>query len=247
MQPDTHFAHFERTTDPWHQRSPVTEHYQWFRNLVELHELTKAWLTEVQIDRPSYFLTRGFSRRVGENLWMLESLSEKKMEDFLDDTHPNDMLARLDHAVWAVQAWTLTHFQIHCPPGDRESLSSLFEQLSWKAGRKCAQTRWKNLISTRPNPSLDLKTILLALHDSPFAGYPQKNPFLIQRALTQEITLELFCCPHQQKYHEVGVVADRLCELHWHWLRGYAYGLNSKTSGELKKSSPRCIQHWYFL
>src|SRR4051794_21413618 len=95
--------------NPWHLRAPNTEHYQWFENLVDLHGLTTLWIQEIQSERAPYLMTRGLSAEASENLWMLDSLSERKLESLLDDTSIHDLLCRLEHAVWAAQAWTLKH------------------------------------------------------------------------------------------------------------------------------------------
>src|ERR1700744_252004 len=104
---------------PWHLRLPTTQQYQWFKNLVDLHELTREWLKEIQTDRPAHLLTRGLSPEVSENLWMLDSLSQTEMERLLDDTSPDDTLSRLEHTVWAVQSWTLTHIYGRATPSNK--------------------------------------------------------------------------------------------------------------------------------
>lgn len=233
--------------EPWHQRLPAAEHYQWFKNLVELHELTNSWLTEVKLEYSEHSMNRGFSKRVTENLWMLDSLEERRLEDFLDDTSPEDVLGRLEHAVWAAQAWTLTHFQLQTADEDRKALDSLLEQLCWKAGRACAQKRWKTLIPKEAEPGVDLRDLILAFQDSPCSGTPHREPFLIRRSVKEQVDLELLNCPHRMPFHEVSTLADRLCELHWHFLKGYAYALNSRTGTESKIEKPRCLHRWYLL
>lgn len=251
--------------EPWHQRLPATEHYQWFKNLVELHELTNSWLKEVQIEYSQHSMNRGFSKRVTENLWMLDSLAERKVEDFLDDTSPEDVLGRLEHAVWAAQAWTLTHFYLQTAEDSRKALDSVLEQLCWKAGRRCAESRWQTLLPTTSTTNsagttrtqleaehdkegrMDLRDVVLAFRDSPCSGTSHREPFLIRRAVREKVELELLSCPHRMPYHEVAAVADRLCELHWHFLKGYAYALNPGTGAEAILKKPRCIHRWYLL
>jgi hypothetical protein len=230
--------------NPWHIRVPNTEHYQSFKNLIDLHELTTGWLKEIQLERPSYLLTRGLSKKVVENLWMLDSLSEKDLESFLDDTWPDEVISQLEHTVWAEQAWTLSHIQGKTTATSRVALETVLEQTSWKAGAINAQSRW-SVFSKRDN--LDLKDILLALNDSPFSGYPRGNGFLIRRSIPSEIQVELRICPHQIHFPEVKSVADRLCRLHAHWMRGFAYFLNNKVIMEHVVQSPRCTQRWSFM
>lgn len=228
---------------PWHLRLPTTQHYQWFRNLVDLHELTLSWLKEMQNDRPSHLLTRGLNPEVFENLWMLDSLSETPIEKLLDDTSPDDMLSRLEHTIWAAQAWTLTHLYSKTTPTNKGALESVLEQGSWKLGRACADKRWETLTQ---KGNQELRDILLALHDSPFSAYPRGESFLVKRAVSSEIQIELRACPHHTHHTEAKPVADRLCRLHAQWMRGFAYGLNSRVSLEHVVQTPRCIQRWFF-
>lgn len=230
---------------PWHQRIPSTEHYQWFKNLVDFHELTTALLKEVQAERPSHLMNRGISAAVSENLWMLDSLAEADLEKFLDDTSPEDMLGRLEQTVWAVQAWTLTHlYGKSTSTSHRAPLDHTLEQVAWKLGRSASELRWKNLAQ---KGAQDLRDILLALNDSPFLGYPNGRGFLVKRALSQEIQVELQACPHQIHYAEAKPVADRLCRFHSHWMRGYAYALNQRVSLEHLVRTPRCTQRWSLI
>ena len=230
--------------NPWHVRLANTEQHQWYRNLVDLHELTDSWLKEIQTDRPAYLLTRGLSSEITENLWMLESISKVELEQLMDDTQIEDMLGRLEHTIWAVQSWTLNTLLGRATPGTKDALDSLLDQISWKLGQTCVGTRWKKFANQKQQ---DLRDILLCLKDSPFAGYPKGEGFLIKRAISTEVQIELRHCPHQIQYQEVKPVVDRLCRLHTQWMRGFAYELNSRVSVEHVVQSPRCIQRWFFL
>jgi hypothetical protein len=231
---------------PWHLRLPTAENYRWFKNLVDLHELTTQWIQEAQTDRPSYTMTRGLSREVSENLWMLESLSALQLDQLLDDTLPQDTLGRLEHTIWAVQSWTVTHLYSKTNPNTNSSLDSILEQACWKLGKACVEARWPQLVKTQKLP---LKNILLALNDSPFSGFPHGEGFLLRRATQNEIQVELRICPHQIHFTEVRPNSDQLCRLHAQWMRGFAYALNHRASLEHviqgPKSIPRCIQRWF--
>jgi hypothetical protein len=229
--------------NPWHLRLPTTEHYQWYKNLVDLHDMTSTWLKESDMNKPSYILTRGVESEVSENLWMLDFLFDNEIEKFLDDTSPVDLLRRLEHTIWAVQASTLIHLQSKSNL-NRDALDSLLEQASWKLGRKCGEKRWEKLIRKGDQ---ELRAILLALNDSPFSGYPHQPGFLVRRAISTEIQIELRACPHQIQYAEIQPVADRLCRLHSQWMRGFAYSLNNRTTVEHLVQSPRCAQRWFFV
>ena len=121
-------------------------------------------------------------------------------------------------------------------------MESVLEQVAWKQGRARSETIWKKLVA---KGSQDLRDILLALNDSPFSGYPQGDGFLMRRALSHEVQLELRACPHQIHYPEVAPVADRLCRLHAFWMKGFAYAMNPQVSVEHVVQTPRCIQRWY--
>lgn len=207
---------------PWHERRAGTEHIRWFQSLVELHELTRAWIESVRMERPEYELTRGLSKEATENLWMLESLTNTQLSDFLDDTLPEDLLGRLDHAVWAAQAITLRGLSPEA--GALEpTLLSVLEQASFRHGRKIAELKWR---ANRGLGELTLPRALLALSDSPLSGLPRTHGFLTRRALPHELDLLWRSCPHRSRYPEIEGVADVLCDLHTHVLRGYLYVLN---------------------
>ena len=243
--------------EPWHQRLPAAEHYAWFNNLVELHELTGLWLKEIRTDHSEHAMARGFTKQVADHLWILNSLTERKLEDFLDDTTPEDVLARLEHSVWATQAWTLKNVQLqashsshashtsHLSHTSGEALNTVLEQISWKAGRKSAQKRWAQILPKENETGRDLRDVILAFQDSPALRTSRRDAFLLRRAVSQQVEVELLSCPHRLPYHEVHDSADRLCELHWHFLKGFAYALNSKISSEAKHLRPRCVHVWY--
>jgi hypothetical protein len=237
--------------NPWHLRVPTTEHYQWFRNLVDLHRLTEAWRLETNTENLTKTSGTNLGRKVQENLWMLDGLLESNIEKYLDDTLPEDLLGRLEHVILAVQAETIAKIinksnpnQLY--PTDVKNLSEPFakavEQSAWKLGRACVEARWSPLTAYN---NQDLKSVLLALQDTPFSGYPNSNGFIVRRAITSEIEVELKSCPHLSYYTEVHSVADCLCGLYTHWMRGFASALNNKVKVELIQETRRCLQRWY--
>ena len=245
--------------NPWHLRVPTTEHYQWFRNLVDLHRLTEAWRLATNTENLTATIGSHLGRKVQENLWMLDTLLDTNIEQFLDDTLPEDMLGRLEHAVWAVQAGILSAIinksnnksnaseshtseaAILSAPALKTLEKTLLEQSAWNLGRTCVEARWRHLVN---QGSQDLRSLLLALHDTPFSGYPNSKAFLVRRAVSSEIEVELKSCPHLSQYAEVHSVADSLCNLYTHWMRGFTSALNSKIEVELTQQSGRCLQRW---
>ena len=229
---------------PWHLRLPSTEHYQRFKNLVQIHQLTAEWLHEIRShDDPTPPLSHSLNpvistnlpENLKENLWMLDSLANSDLESLLDDTSPSETLDRLEQTLWAVQSLTVSTLN-----------ESSLEPISWKQGKECGESRWKALAQ---QGNQDLRDILLALNDSPFSGYPQGNGFLVRRALPIEIQIELMTCPHQNPFLATRLVADRLCRLHAQWIKGFAQALHSQIQIEhfipAAKNNLRCHQRWF--
>ena len=233
--------------NPWHLRTPSTEHYQWFRNLVDLHRITESWRAESAVSTLTNRTTPSLGRKIKETLWMLDELLNKTIEDYMDDTLPQDMLGRLDQAVWTVQAETLSTLLGKTNSPETEILSKTGEELlrqnAWKLGKSCVETRWRPLINR--GGQAPLREVLLALQDTPFSGYPNGDGFLVKRAVPTQIEIELRSCPHYSQYAEVHSVADSLCLLHTHWMTGFASALNEKIKVEHLQESRRCLQRWY--
>jgi predicted ArsR family transcriptional regulator len=166
------------------------------------------------------------------------NIMDATLEQFLDDTAPEDVLGRLNHVVWAVQAGTLG---IILNSTDSPEFMDLLEESSWKLGRSCVETRWSALTQ---KGSQDLRDIVLALQDSPLSGYPFMNGYLVKRATHKEIQIELESCPHRSQFAELQPVAASLCNLHSHWIRGYTSGLNSKIKVTHEQGPRKCLQRW---
>lgn len=226
----------------WFTRRPTTVHEQWFKNLIDLNELTNAWINQLQQgERATHQMSRGLAGDVADNMWMLAWLGKQPLESLLDDTLPEDTLGRLDRTVWTVQGLALGALQLKAG-AQKQALETQLEQISWKQGRLGAEARWPKLSQ---GGRTSLKEVFHAFAHSPFSGYPLRDGFLVKRSLSEEILVELRACPHQSPYPEIKPVADRLCRLHAHWMRGFAYALNSKASVEHLIQQPRCLQRWH--
>jgi hypothetical protein len=238
------------------------KHHQWFARLISLNELTQAWLTELRIERPQHVLSRGLSPEIARNLWMLEILSgtganattkgarttSAILDSLLDDTAPEDILGRLEQTVWSVQAWTLMSCVEKAPAETRQALESILEQSSWKLGRRVGEMTWPDL---PPTARQDLRGLLLALSPNMIIG--SGDDFLLRRCVANEVQVELRACPHHSRFPETRPVADLLCRLHMHWMRGFVYALNSRVTVEhsspskKKGASTLCLQRWFYL
>jgi hypothetical protein len=238
----------------WHKRQIHFEHYQRFEQLLELHQITAAWiheLKEVGKDRPSHALDRGLPREITDQLWMLESLGREGLESLLDDTSTTDVLSRLERTIWSVQGYTLAKFQERTQGVEaKAALKSILEQTCWRLGRNYAEKRWSELPSTTRGSMAQLS---LTLNDTPFGNGPDHQCGLLTIRVTErEANFERLQCPHRQAHSEVSNVADSLCNLHFHWIKGFAYGLNpgiksdSTPSGSDHPVAPiaRCRIHW---
>lgn len=235
----------------WHQRLAGHTHYRWFAHLVEMHRLTRAWLEELQIERAPYLLDRGILTdsmpEIAREFWILDSLDKYPLEHFLDDTRPEDVLQRLDHTVWAAQAYTLGRLIEGAPEKEHKVLESVLEQTAWKLGRKTALERWEKLSEPARG---DLRVLVNVISDVPFYAGAQScgmSPVLVRRAIRDEFQVELFSCPHESPYVEVRTVADFLCQSHLHWLRGFGYGLNHRLSLDSAPRKHRCEHRWHLI
>lgn len=237
----------------WHVRSPTTEHYQWFRNLGDLHALTVSWMKELHPDESpdaAFKLTRVQTPGLEQMLERLNAFTHEQIQPSLDELlgerTPNELLKELEKIVCSIQAWTLSNILEKTDEAELEPLANLLERSSFEAGRRACEQRWKSLPETQTS---DIRSILTLCRDSPFAGFPHLDAFLIQRATEREMRVELLQCPHQSPYWEVRECADDLCALQVHWIRGFTYGLNTRTliEHDMGSESKRCIQRWSFI
>ncbi len=240
---------------PWHIRKPNYEHYRWFTDLMDLHAMTTSWFRDLNIDQNSqnHQMKRVLAPEMKDNLQILSSLTKSSVpsdfEGYLDDAYPEEFLDRLEQTIWIVQAWSLRSILEKTPKSEIDALRNILEKSSWKSGRQCLQERWQELAK---KGETDIRILVAVFRDSPFSGYPKHNPFLIRRAVTNELSVFLLNCPHQKPYLEVQSVADELCQLHHHWMHGFTYGVNTQIACEYhaKKKDDKnslCSQRWYYL
>lgn len=254
---------------PWHSRIPSNQNQIWFRNLIDLHQLTLSWLKAVNREQPAHFIPRGVQPNpdVSSSLWMLDLLGSEgldpstELDNLMDDTSPEDVLARLDRTVWAVQSWTLNKLlrpakeseaqaprlsqvrSAELPRADLATMNAL-EQNSWKCGREVCAQRWPGL---QEDVRVDLRGVLSAFRDTPLNRSGIREGFLVKRATERQVEIHLLHCPHQTPYEEVSPMADHLCALHAHWIRGYLYSINTKITVESDRRGERCEQRWSIL
>ena len=104
---------FEQDESPWHLKTPKHEHYQWFSQLIDLHEITLSWLIEFDLD--PYSFPQQLKKSMSPGAWrQFDSLEEiqrnpdpSNLEHLIDTEDPATFLQRLEHTIWALQSWTL--------------------------------------------------------------------------------------------------------------------------------------------
>lgn len=234
---------------PWDQRIATHYHYHWYENLLDLHQLTSAWLKDLDLERPSWFTGPHVSPRIRDTIGRFEKAAGpehkiESLETLLDDTLPEDLLGRFNETVETVQAWVLQSSLDQATSTNKDFLLSRMGQASWRAGRECSIKRWKE--PSRQGMD-DLRGVLASFKTSPILGFPSEDGLLVCRATSSEIILELRACPHQSSNPAVHRVADELCQLQSHWIRGFVYPLNSKICVDHSRTGNICSQRWYLL
>jgi hypothetical protein len=245
----------------WNERTITSEHYQRFRNITVIHQLTLNWIEELSNIQDTFsFSPKSLRLEIQENLWMLSYLNsllsnqstqqnqphlvnlETILESLLDDTDVSDTIIRLENTVWAFQCSLLNLLFNQTSGNQKINLEGNIEQITWRAGRKLAENLWPKLSQSKTE---DLRKVLLAFHHTPFMGYPKSLGSLVKRSTKKEVKLELCYCPHFLPIPEVKPLSDYLCSLYSHWARGFGYALNQQISLEHSIASPRCIQRWF--
>lgn len=229
---------------PWNLRRATQWHHRWYRDLLEMHSLTLAWLAELQLERPAHFVGPTVDVETQAVLKQLEQLiavtmgrmadpdSRGGLDAILDDTRPEDLLSRLDHAIRSAQAITLKSLA--------PELLAQLEAVTFKCGKDSATSRWGHWLGGRE----DLRALLEATLNNPFWG---RDGVLVRRALSSEVRIELLSCPHLSLIPTVQMAADPVCEAQGQWLRGFVYGLNSKAvvHHQIGRDGRRCSQRWF--
>jgi hypothetical protein len=240
---------------PWHLRRATAQHHLWYRNLMELQRVTQGWLKEINVERPTHFLGHSSPPEVRETIARLEGLAdvalradtEGGLDQLLDDTWPEDLLGRLQNGIETLQAWTLRMILERLAGNEdaRAAQIGALEQSTWRAGRDCAALRWKGSDATSRE---DLRYLLAAFRGNPLNPARLGPPVLVERALRNELSMQLLQCPHRSTNAARLVVADTLCSLHDQWIRGFVYELNPRVRIETSRSGSddgRCRHRWW--
>jgi len=99
-----------------------------------------------------------------------------KLENLLMHRSLNTRLNQLEREIWILQS------EIAC-----QSLEEKYP--IYREGAVFFKKRWEHLNTQKILKLQDIREMLFALYDSPFAGYPHQEGFFIQRATQKKSTL----------------------------------------------------------
>lgn len=226
----------------WHLRAAHFEHQHRFENLVDLHHLTLRWANLFQVEIHSQHPGLKALKGIHHDLWMLDLFPQPSLESFLIEHSSEAILPRLEKVIWITQSWLMKHlFKVLA--SNENALRSALEQESWRLGKEYATRRWGAFITSRKK--ISLPEVALAFYNSPFSHYPHSDPFLVERSTHSQIFLTRSHCPHHSPFRGVLEVADELCSLHAHGMRGFAFALHPSLQIELPDPQRTCIQRWH--
>lgn len=208
---------------PWHHRRISSTDERWFQNLVDLNLLSQALETEFQLKQLSFDFQNTF-------------------ETLLDDTHPEDLLGRMEQCIWTAQSSLLKNISINVTQKNRETIQEKLKYCAWHAGKLCAQRRWAKFPEGAKN---DCRALLTAIHNLPFFGSGAKEPFLIKRVTQNEAQFTLLICPHEIPLSVVQPTAHTHCTVQMHWINGFLAHLNPQVEFQWPSTQPRPPHHCY--
>lgn len=228
--------------NPWHLRVPNIEHHLKFKFLGYFHQLTVSCLHSVTQQWPSS--SQNLNKKWLDSLRSFEPLLQFEMGPYLDHARIEDRLDQLRQTAWIIQGWCMRYLlegtSSTSIPSQDEIKNRIF-QTARELGRDAAQKEWPIRSGFDAN---DARSVFLALGSTPFLGEWDSPSYLIKRATSCAVTIELHLCPHNVALPEVIPVADILCKLHSEWLSGYAQALQPRMSLEHQVRTPRCTLYW---
>jgi hypothetical protein len=235
--------------NPWHFRLTTHQHSRWYRNLLDQHHLTLAWLSELKIDRPEHFLGLSIDVNARNTFEQLESIahqtgSDNGLDQILDDTFPDDSLGRLEQMILLIQSIALKKIFERVPESQQSLLTSQLNQVCWREGRLCALRRWPKLCKENPT---ELRIVFEAFSDNPWRGQGKTNLYLPRRIINTSAEFEMIHCPHTSTNSSVQSVSDILCPLRSDYDRGFIYSLQPKlVVDHSHPKDSRCTVNWSY-
>ncbi len=215
---------------PWSIRRYCHGHERRWRRLLDLHSLTEAWITDLKLwsentDVPT--LRRVLAPQAQRDFELLQrthpSRWDSNRDALLMDQYPEEALRHLEVSIPTIQAILLQRLLAETAEEELPALRASLEQSSWAAGRACSARRWPSV--TLPAVT-DVRGLFTALLDSPF--FEEARRPVLERALPHSVSAILLDCPHQSGQPEIRGVADILCDLRVHMMRGFLYPLQSR-------------------
>ena len=160
-----------------------------------------------------------------------QPLSEAlKIEKIFLSRPINTRLHELEREIWILQSEI----------AEKSPKEKLLEQI-YQEGEVFFRKRWEGLNTQKILQLEDIREMLFALQDSPFAGYPHKESFFVQRATQKELQLHRRICPHGNPYLKN---PSLLCKLQGNWMLGFMKAMNPSIKLHQEEKKPFCEQIW---
>ncbi len=215
----------------WNERRPTADDHRLFDRVVETHLLTQQWLKDIAKgpDDSAHLLARADIPQASKHQqwlsrWSPHQIETNGLEELLQQSDTDQILAELNVSVNAIQVWCLNTWLSQASKNEQAALVNQLEQSSWKAGQDSFHRRWPNLTHGR------MDDFTACAEWSPFGG------FLRKRLLPDAMDLEWVGCPHTLGTD--AALADVLCSLQAHWWRGFAYAYSPSFQLIYVKGSP---------
>ncbi|MBU6154546.1 MAG: hypothetical protein KGP28_09625 [Bdellovibrionales bacterium] len=214
----------------WNERRSTLEQERRFKRLISLHTLSDYWIRTLSPQQAaSHHLERMAKVTLNPNLWQFEKNRLDQLplnlEELVGAQEIDTFLSELESTIWIIQASTLENAET--ASSNRRELQNILEQASWNHGKLHAETIW----GTQGN--LNLREGVEAFLKTHVYG---NQSFLKERDSFREITLIWKHSPLQTPSLMDSPVAELLCTLHEHWIRGFFYGASRNTRVECKRT-----------
>jgi hypothetical protein len=228
----------------WNTRNPKLEDERRYQRLVEIHQLTQTWLTELE---PKTSATAEKSHRLErfvQNLWLLEKVRldqlPPQLDSVIDATTVPEFLGHLEEDIWLVQMAVLDNALKNT--SDPAGLINLLEQTSWQYGKTIAEKYWPAFEENQKKLNeWNAASFFKALNASPLSGV---NHFLAERQTQNEFSFFWIKSPLAKPSLNLNSNVLVLCQLYHQFLRGFFYGLARSVVVEVTPTSLGSQKTW---
>ena len=211
------------SSTPWNERKTRLEDELRYQNLIDIHGLTQAWLTELSPSADSHKLNlhkieRTLRPELTQSLWLLEKLKldqlSPDLSTLVDSTTAEELLNELEETIWIVQTTTLENALETSK--DKVGLMNLLEKVTWHYSKKIAEKRWPHFQSQDPLECFQ------AFRDSPLAT---AQGFLLEGHHGHECSFYWVSSPLSRESVSRSPTILELCRIYHEFMRGYFYSL----------------------